>query len=147
MPNQEKTQDFSNHVRQDPPFHFFLLPVFLLTFLLQIVRTFRHPTLWNGWLIIVSFAAAGAVLMIRVYSLRVQDRVIRLEERMRLSLLDRDGMLGTRAFALTVPQITALRFASDEEVCPLAQRALTENLKPKEIKQSIKIWRPDFHRV
>jgi hypothetical protein len=147
MANAAKTQDFSNHVRLDPPFHFFLVPVFLLTFLFQIARTVRHPSFWNGWLILVALAAVVALGLMRMYSLRVQDRVIRLEERLRLSMLDREGLLGSRASDLTMGQVAALRFACDDEVCLLAQRALNENLKPKEIKQSIKNWRPDFHRV
>ncbi len=147
MPKSEKPQDFSNHVRFDPMWHFLTVPIFLLTMIFQVVRTVRNPTLWNGWLIVAAIGALAAVLLIRIYSLRVQDRVIRLEERLRLILLDSDGQWSTRAADLTVSQMTALRFASDAEVGPLARRALAEKLGSKQIKQAIAVWRPDFHRV
>ena len=73
--------------------------------------------------------------------------MIRLEERLRLTLLDRNASLGSRLADLSAGQLTALRFASDDEALPLAQRALAENLLPKQIKQAVRTWRADFHRV
>ena len=81
-----------------------------------------------------------------MYSAKVQDRVIRLEERLRLQSLAPDAFKA-RIPELTVRQLVALRFASDSEVTALATKALDENLAPKQIKALIQNWRPDFHRV
>ena len=82
-------QNFSNHTRLDPPFHFFILPVFAITLIATIVHLVRRPGLHSAWLVVVMIAAMAVIFKIRLYSLKVQDRVIRLEERLRLaSLLD-----------------------------------------------------------
>ena len=82
-------QRFSNHTRYDPLFHFFILPVFVITLVSCIVHAFRRPGLHSAWLVVFMIAALMAVFKVRVYSLKVQDRVIRLEERLRLvSLLE-----------------------------------------------------------
>ena len=84
--------------------------------------------------------------LLRTYALRVQDRVIRLEERIRMAALlpmDAHGLQRE----LTTGQIIALRFASDSELATLTERAVRERLTPKQIKQSITHWRPDTHRV
>lgn len=146
MSTSTKTQNLANHTRYDPAFHFFLAPLFLLTLILQIVRTVRHPTYWNAWLILVALGAVAAVTLMRVYSLRVQDRVIRLEEQLRLTLLS-GGAMRARLSELSTGQLVALRFACDDEACALAERAISERLTPKQIKQAVRSWRPDFHRV
>ena len=79
----------------------------------------------------------------RVFPLKAQDRAIRAEEALRYFILT-GKPLDKR---LTIGQITALRFASDEEFLPLVDRSLAENLSSKDIKQAIKNWRPDYHRV
>ena len=94
----------------------------------------------------VSVAATIAVLKIRLYTLRVQDRVIRLEERLRLASLLSDP-LRSRIPELTEGQLIALRFASDAEVAQLADRAISEKLSPEDIKKAIQTWRPDYWRV
>src|SRR6266852_4163389 len=82
-------QNFSNHRRLDPPFHFFILPVFAITLIATIIHLVRRPGPHSAWLVVFIVAAIVALFKIRLYTLKVQDRVIRLEERLRLaSLLD-----------------------------------------------------------
>jgi len=139
-------QNFSNHTRLDPPFHFFILPVFAITLVVTIVHLVRRPGLHSAWLVVVMIAAIVAIFKIRLYALKVQDRVIRLEERMRLASL-LDTALRPRIAELTEAQLVALRFASDAELPALAARALNEKLPAKEIKKAIQHWRPDYWRV
>jgi len=139
-------QNFSNHTRFDPPFHFFILPVFAITLIMTIVHLVRRPGLHSAWLVIVMIAALAAIFKIRLNALKVQDRVIRLEERLRLASL-LDPALRPRIPELTESQLIALRFASDAELPALAARALNEKLARAEIKKAIQHWRPDYWRV
>jgi hypothetical protein len=143
---EKKPQTLANHARYDPLFHFFALPVFLLLPFVVAAHFVRHPGLHAGLLFVVSVAATIAVLKIRNYSLKVQDRVIRLEERLRLASLLSDP-LRSRIPELTEEQLIALRFASDAEVPKLAERAISEKLSRADIKQAIQTWRPDYWRV
>jgi hypothetical protein len=143
---EKKPQTFANHARLDPLFHFFVLPVFLILPFLGAAHFVRHPSLHSGLLFVVSVAATIAVLKIRFYALRVQDRVIRLEERLRLASLLSEP-LRSRIPELTEGQLIALRFASDAEVSRLTERALSEKLTPADIKKAIQVWRPDYFRV
>jgi cellulose synthase/poly-beta-1,6-N-acetylglucosamine synthase-like glycosyltransferase len=150
---EKEPQTFANHTRFDPWFHFFVLPVFGLLFILTVVHFVAHVT-EGGFqdqfhavlLILLAAALLIAVFKIRLYALKVQDRVIRLEERMRLASLLPEPLRG-RIPELTVGQLVALRFASDAELPRLAERALSEKLSPKDIKKAIQIWRPDDWRV
>jgi len=139
-------QNFSNHTRFDPPFHFFILPVFAITLIMTIVHLVRRPGLHSAWLVIVMIAALAAIFKIRLNALKVQDRIIRLEERLRLASL-LDPALRPRIPELTESQLIALRFASDAELPALAARALNEKLARAEIKKAIQHWRPDYWRV
>ena len=139
-------QSFSNHTRFDPPFHFFVLPVFAITVIIAIVHLVRHPGLHSAWLVVFAVAATLAVLKARQYALKVQDRVIRLEERLRLAIL-LDKPLRARMGELSESQLVGLRFASDAELPALAARALSEKLSRAEIKKAVSQWRPDYWRV
>ncbi|MFZ0479365.1 MAG: DUF6526 family protein [Terriglobales bacterium] len=144
-------QSYSNHVRRDPWFHFFILPVFVLALMAAIAHIFlgfhhHHHPLHGILLTILALAALAAILEIRIYALKVQDRVIRLEERLRLATLLPEN-LRARIPELSERQLIALRFASDGELAGLAQRALNEKLSPDEIKKSVKDWRADNWRV
>jgi len=140
------TQNYGNHTRYDPPFHFFIVPVFALTVIVAVVHAIRWPDFHTAWAVLLSIAALMLVFKTRLYSLKVQDRVIRLEERHRLSNVLAEP-LRSRIGELSESQLIALRFASDEELPALVSEALTRKLGPKEIKQSIKNWRGDFLRV
>ncbi len=143
---EKKPQTFANHARLDPLFHFFVLPVFALSTLAAIVLFLWHPSLHSAWRFVLIAAGTVAVFKIRLYSLRVQDRVIRLEERQRLaSLLSESSR--SRIPEFTEGQLIALRFASDGEVARLAERALAEKLSPADIKKAVQSWRPDYWRV
>ena len=146
-------QTYANHTRFDPAFHFFLAPVFLLGLILSLVHFFYHfresdfrDNFHSFLLIVLAVAVLTLLLKLRLYSLKVQDRVIRLEERLRLTQLLSEP-LRSRIPELTEDQLIGLRFASDTEVPKLVERALNEKLNRKDIKKSIQSWRPDYWRV
>ena len=145
MPKQVP-QTYANHTRRDPPFHLFLLPVVAITLLYSIWNLIRNPGWAAAWWVVLMAAAAVAVLKVRVYALKVQDRLIRLEERMRLSSLLAEP-LRSRIGELTEAQLVALRFASDAEIPALVEKALANQWKRDEIKKAIVQWRPDYFRV
>lgn len=144
---ENKLQNFANHARFHPPFHFFLAPggiVLLILAVINIVRNYQRLDSWILLLFAVLFFVA--VFLLRANALRVQDRLIRLEERLRLAALA-PPELQARIGDLTEAQLIALRFASDQELPALAARALAQNMKGKEIKQAIVTWRADTFRV
>lgn len=150
---EKKPQTFANHTRLDPPFHFFLLPFFGLALLLTLIHFFAHIThgdlrdhVHAFLLIVLAVAFVVLVLKVRLYALKVQDRVIRLEERLRLTTLLSEP-LRSRIAELTEDQLIALRFASDGEIPKLVERALNEKLSRADIKKAIQTWRPDYWRV
>jgi hypothetical protein len=140
-------QHFKNHARFDPPYHFFLTVVFLANVIIAVVHAVHHAHNWIAWwLVVISFAAFVAVFKMRLYPLKVQDRVIRLEERLRLQALA-PAEWHSQIYRLTEGQLIGLRFAADDEVVELAKQALEHNLTRKQIKERIKSWRPDYFRV
>ncbi|HEX8813870.1 MAG TPA: DUF6526 family protein [Terriglobales bacterium] len=139
-------QNLANHARLDPLFHFLVLPVFLISFVSAVVSAVKRPDLHSVWFAIAMLAVVVAAFKIRMYALKVQDRLIRLEERERLAALVPE-VERAQILRLTVGQLVALRFASDGEAAGLARRAWTENMKPADIKKAIKGWRPDHFRV
>jgi hypothetical protein len=139
-------QSLANHARFDPPFHFFILPVFAITVIVAIVQLFRHPSPLSAWLVVFMVAAMTAVFKIRIYALKVQDRIIRLEERLRLAILV-DKPLRAHIVELSESQLIGLRFASDAELPALTARTLSEKLSRAEIKKAVTQWRPDYWRV
>jgi hypothetical protein len=139
-------QNYSNHTRLDPPFHFFLLPLAGINVLVAIWNLIRNPSLGAGWFVVLAIAGAIAVVKIRTYALKAQDRVIRLEERLRLTQLLAEP-LRAHIGELTEPQLIALRFACDAEVPSLVEKALAGNMAQRDIKKAIVTWRPDYFRV
>ena len=141
-----KIQNYKNHTRFDPVFHYFLAPVFLINIVVAVCHAVRHPALGSYWLIVLAIALLLLLGTTRNYSLKVQDRVIRLEERMRLAALLPEANHYWIP-ELSVKQLIGLRFASDAVLPALAERAWKEKLTAKQIKQAIQQWRPDTFRV
>jgi hypothetical protein len=145
MPEQTP-QTLANHARWDPPFHFFAFPVFAITFFLTIWNLIRNPSFETAWMVVVAMAALVAVFKCRTYALKAQDRVIRLEERLRLERLLSEPSRA-KIPMLREGQLVAMRFASDAEIPALFEKTLAGNLKGAEIKKAIVSWRPDYFRV
>lgn len=139
-------QDFKHHAKIDLSFHAFSLLIVVLNLIAVSVHLYRHPTWWNGWLLALSIGIVIPFFRIRVYPLKVQDRVIRLEERLRLQALA-PAEWHSQIYALTEDQLIGLRFASDAEVVALAKQALEQKLTRKQIKERIREWRPDHFRI
>jgi hypothetical protein len=144
--SKQVPQTRENHVMLDPPFHFFLMPAGVFLLIWAIVNVVRHPSSGSELLAGLAFLFVVLALKARAYALKVQDRVIRLEERLRLASLLDTANCG-RIAELTEAQLIALRFASDAEAPVLAARALNENLDRKGIKAAIQQWRADYFRV
>jgi putative exporter of polyketide antibiotics len=144
----EKTlQTYANHTRFHPPFHFFLAPGSIMLLVLAIINVVRHYPQLDAWILLfMGVLFFVAVFLIRSNPLRVQDRLIRLEERMRLEALLSAELRG-RIPELTESQLIALRFASDDELPALVTRVLASKMQPKEIKKAIVTWRADTFRV
>jgi hypothetical protein len=140
------SQNYANHVRRDPVFHFFLLPMALLALVAFIVHLVRHPNLPSAGFVVLAAEIVVLTFICRRYALKVQDRVIRLEERLRLMTVLPDPML-PRIGELTESQLIGLRFASDGELTELVTRTLDEKLSADQIKKAVKQWRPDEWRV
>ena len=139
-------QTYANHARFDPPYHFFLLPVTMLNFLVSVWKLIRHPGAETIWMAVLALAAVVAVFKIRLYALRVQDRLIRLEERWRLHSLLAEP-LRSRIGELSEEQLIGLRFGSDAEMPALVEKALAGKMKRRDIKKAVAQWRPDYFRV
>ena len=139
-------QSYANHTRFDPPFHFFLVWLCFAAVILSVILLVRHPRMSSILWVLLAIGLLVTATKARTYSLKVQDRIIRLEERLRLSMLLPETAR-PRIAELTEPQLIALRFAPDAELPALAMRALNEGLTNKQIKTSIQTWRPDYFRV
>ena len=140
-------QRFENHVKLVPLFHFFVLPVFGINVIWSIIRCVRFFSFGTVMGVLLALAFALGALYARMFALSVQDRVIRLEMRLRLQqLLAAD--LRPRIPEFTVNQLVALRFASDGELPTLARKVLDEKLNDrKAIKKMIQKWEPDYLRA
>jgi hypothetical protein len=144
--SQNTPQTLANHARFDPLYHFFALPVIGLTVVVAIIQLVQRPNWFNAWLVLFVAAVTVLALKARFYALKVQDRIIRLEERHRLAGLLAEP-LRARVGELSEGQLVALRFASDGEAAGLVQESLAKNLSKSNIKKSVKNWRADYFRV
>jgi len=141
-------QNFANHAKTVPAFHLFVLPVLFLNIGWSVYRW--KMSLWSldvAICVLTSVAILMGFMLARMFALSVQDRVIRLEERLRCErLLPQD--LQARIVEFEPGQLISLRFASDAELPGLARKVLDEKMKDrKAIKQMIKNWRPDYLRA
>jgi uncharacterized protein DUF6526 len=144
---EKVAQTYANHARFHPPFHFFLAPASLIVPILGIVNIVRHYDTLEAWIILLlCLMAPVAVTLLRLNALKVQDRVIRLEERLRLASLLNEP-LRSRIPELSESQLIALRFACDEELPVLVEKVLAGGIPSRAIKKSIVRWRPDTFRV
>jgi len=141
-------QSYVNHTRWFPWYHFLVAPILFGYGIFMVVAAARNPSLASAGDAVVAIAIALGVALGRVMALRVQDRVIRLEERLRLArLLPADAAAKAEA-TLRTRQLIALRFASDAEFPELVGRVMSGELtEPKAIKQAVREWRADWLRV
>jgi hypothetical protein len=140
-------QNFENHVKFVPVFHFFVLPAFLLNIFWSIYRLVHSFSVESTISLVLALAFFLLAFYARIFSLAVQDRLIRLEMRLRLQqLLPQE--LRPRIPDFTVDQLIALRFASDAELPGLCRKVFDQNLTDrKTIKKMVQTWQPDLLRA
>jgi len=139
-------QSFKKHGRLDPSFHGVLFAVLVANLVFACIHLYHHHDIHAGWFLVLSLAAFIAWVKVRTYPLKVQDRVIRLEERLRLQALA-PAEWHAQIYRLSEDQLIGLRLAADDEVVELAKQALEGNLNRKQIKERIKSWRADHWRI
>jgi len=140
-------QSYANHTRWLVPHHFVVAPILLLHAVFSVRDALRHPGWWPWWSALVALAIALAAGLARLQALTVQDRLIRLEETLRLQRLLPPAEHAEIA-RLSRREFVALRFASDDELPALFRRVRAgEFATPKAIKQAIVSWRPDELRA
>ncbi len=141
-----KTQNYKNHSRIVFMYHILTL-LAIVALLIGSLRNVMYSTranLYSAWLIVlVAFILLSLYIHSRVFALKAQDRAIRAEESLRYFILTGKPL----DHRLTLGQIIALRFASDEEMPALAEKAVTHGLSNDDIKKQIRVWRMDVHRV
>jgi hypothetical protein len=140
-------QSYATHRRYFPWHHYFVVPVLGINLIVEITRALNDPGRYRWWLVVVALALFFFSFTARAMSLRAQDRVIRLEERLRLFRL-LPPIDQPVVDSLKPGQLVALRFASDDEVPDLVRRITAGELaSTTEIKKAIRMWRPDYLRV
>jgi hypothetical protein len=140
-------QNFKNHAKFVPVFHFFVLPAFLFNIFWSIYRLVHSFSVESVISLVLALAFFLLAFYARIFSLAVQDRLIRLEMRLRMQqLLPQE--LRPRIPDFTLDQLIALRFASDAELPGLCQNVLDQNLTDrKTIKKMVRTWQPDLLRA
>ena len=146
--SKSSPQSLKNHGRFDPPFHllFLILIANVVFSVFHLIRHWNESPIASSWYLVLSLLVFIPYIKLRTYPLKVQDRVIRLEERMRLQALA-PSEWHAQIYRLTEDQLIGLRFAADDEVVELAKQALEHNLTRKQIKERIKSWRADNWRI
>ena len=136
-------QNYANHTYRPTSFLIAALCA-LIGFVAMVIAAFRQPGYITAGLVVLAIAVICTVIMVRSYALKLQNRIIRLEMQTRLARL---GLMDANFARLAMPQIIALRFASDAELPALMPRALAENLSSDQIKQAVTNWQGDFLRT
>jgi hypothetical protein len=146
MPSEPK-QSYATHRRYHPIYHFVTLPILTINVIVMIVVAVRSFSLLAVWNVIVAFALFLLSAIVRFYATKTQDRIIRMEETVRLFRV-LPPELQPRIAELTTGQLIALRFCGDEELPELTRAILAGEVRGREnIKRRIRNWRPDAQRV
>ena len=144
--SEKLPQSLKNHGRLDVWFHAVTFFVLVANVVFAAVHLWHHHNIPAFWFLFLSFIVFVPFFKLRLYPLKVQDRVIRLEERLRLQSLA-PAEWHAQIYKLSEDQLIGLRFAGDDEVVELAKQALEQSLSRKQIKERIKSWRADTFRV
>jgi hypothetical protein len=144
--SDDAVQSYSNHARWLVPWHFFVIPVLIANAVIQVVEAGRTPGVPTAWAAIVAIALLVGMVCARRMSLRVQDRLVCLEESLRLERLMPDRRMDIEQ--LTREHFIGIRFASDAEVPHLLDRILAGELATRDdVKRAVQHWRPDHLRA
>lgn len=141
-----KEQNFNNHIKKHPLFHFFLVPVTLLLVLIALINALFAFSLSNLLILTTTAILHITVFITRYYAKKNQDRIIRAEMRLRYFILTGKSFERTEE-QLSFPQLAALRFAQDDQLLQLLNNSNTSHLSSDEIKKQIRNWKPDHMRV
>ena len=143
-----KTQSYKNHIRFYPPHHFVYYPIIMafLSFSVYFIFTTNDPLIWTFISAVFLVLFYLAFMLRQHYALTLQNRIVRLELRYRY-LATTGERFEKFEEQLNDSQLFALRFAPEEELPTLIQRALHENLTGKDIKKAIVNWKADHERV
>ena len=140
-------QTYANHARLVPIFHYVAIPILTASFFRATWKLVEQPSVDTAFAVLVGFALIVVAFASRVFALKAQDRVIRLEMRLRMMEL-LPASMHPRIQDFSVNQLVALRFASDGELAGLAETVLRDNIQDrKTIKQMVKTWKGDYLRV
>lgn len=139
-------QTYANHRRLEPLQHFILTPILLITWIASLWFLWKHTNLHSFWMMVLALTLLLMALQTRRYALQVQDRLIRLEETLRMQRV-LPPELAARIGELSPRQFVGLRFAADGELAERVREALDEHLGGEAIKKRIQSWRPDTFRV
>ena len=143
----QRPQDFKTHRRWHPMWHFFALPVLAANIVIVARHMWGQPGFWSYWQVVVALALAIAVFAARTQTLIVQNRLIRLEMRLRLKDV-LPASLAKRVNELSAKQLVGLRFAGDSELQALVERCLSGELATDEaVKKQVRDWQPDWLRA
>ena len=143
----ENAQTFENHTRYVPLYHFVLFGILMINLVWSVVRIIRHLSVDAAVALLIAFGLLILFFYARQFALTLQDRLIRLEMRLRLARV-LPAELAQRIGELTVSQLIGLRFASDEELPELVRKVLTEGITDRiAIKRMVRSWQGDYLRV
>lgn len=143
----ERRQDYHNHRKWFPLHHYVVFPILTANLVITSVAAYRDPSGTTLWAVVIALTLILLAFNARIMALKVQDRVIRLEMRLRLQQV-LPPALAARTGDLRVRQLIGLRFASDAELPGLVERCLAGELQgSNDVKKAITSWQPDWFRA